>query len=389
MPDVHAKLSASGAHRWSNCPGSVALEKDIADKGSTYAAEGTVAHALAELIINYNLGRLNKSEFSKKKKEIEKSEYFCKEMEDYITEYTQQVWEFMNYAKSQSKDAELLTEQRLDFSDWVPDGFGTGDVVIVYDGVIHIIDLKYGKGVGVSAENNPQLMLYGLGALSTYDMLYDIKEIQLTIIQPRLDIISSQTLYTDELLKWGEYVIKPAAEEALKDDAPCHAGDWCKFCKAKAICKARADYMLELTKMEFADPRVLTDEQIVEVLAKADQLKNWAEDVSDYALTEAVDNGKKWPGYKVVEGRSNRKYSDDGEVIKALTDAGYEEAIIFEKKLLTITNMEKAIGKKQFQELLGDLIVKPAGKPTLVPQSDKRPEISSAASAKEDFKDEV
>lgn len=388
MPDVHAKLSASGAHRWMNCPGSVALEEGFPDKGSTFAEEGTTAHALAELMINYNLGRLTKAEYKKQRVEIEKSEYYCQEMKEYIDEYTHKVWEFMNEAKAITKDAELLTEQRLDFSEWVPEGFGTGDVVIVYDGVIHIIDLKYGKGVGVNAENNPQLMLYGLGALSTYDLLYDIKEVKLTIIQPRLDAFSSYEIYAEDLLEWGNLVVKEKAEEALTDGAACHPGEWCKFCKAKAICKARADYMLELTKMEFADPRVLSDDQVSEVLKKAELLTTWADDVKEYAQTEAVENGKKWPGFKLVEGRSNRKYTDEGEVVAALKKAGYDEAILFERKLLTITAMEKTIGKKKFGEVLKDLVVKPTGKPTLVPLTDKRPELSSISSAREDFADE-
>lgn len=385
MPDVHAYLGASSAHRWINCPGSVSLSASIPDKGSTYAEEGTLAHALAELTINYNLGRLSKSEFSKQKKELSKSEYFNQEMDDYISDYVQRIWELMNEAKAVTKDAELLTEQRLDFSEWVPGGFGTGDVVIVYDGIIHIIDLKYGKGVGVSAENNPQLRLYGLGALSTYDILYDIKEVKMTIIQPRLDIISTDSISSGDLLEWGKDVIIPAAQEALKDNAPCHAGEWCKFCKAKAKCRARADYMLELTKMEFRDPRELSDDEIVEVLKKADLLTSWASDVKDYAQEEAETKGKKWPGYKLVEGKSNRKYTDEGQVADTLKKAGYEEAILFERKLLGITAMEKVIGKKQFGELLKDFIVKPPGKPALVPESDKRPEISSAESAREDF----
>lgn len=387
MPDVHSRLGASSSHRWMNCPGSVKLCEAVPDKSSSYAEEGTLAHSLAELIINYNLGRIKKAEFNKGMKKIQGSQYYSQEMQDYIKDYTERVWELMNAAKSISKDAELRTEQRLDFSEWAPDGFGTGDVVIVYDRVIHIIDLKYGKGVGVSAEENPQLMLYGLGALSSYDMLYDIEKVILTIIQPRLDSISTYETTAAELLEWGEKKVRPAAEETLKDEAKCVAGEWCRFCKVKAVCRARKDAMTELAKMEFSDPRLLEDYEIGEVLRLADQLTAWAGDVKDYAQEEA-EKGKKWDGWKLVEGRSNRKYSNEAKVAETLKEAGYDEALLYEKKLYGITAMEKIVGKKPLAELCGSLIIKPPGKPVLVPESDKRPEINSADSAKKDFEEE-
>lgn len=387
MPDVHSRLGASSSHRWMNCPGSVKLCEAVSDKSSSYAEEGTLAHSLAELIINYNLGRIKKTEFNKGMKKIQGSQYYSQEMQDYIKDYTERVWELMNAAKSISKDAELRTEQRLDFSEWAPDGFGTGDVVIVYDRVIHIIDLKYGKGVGVSAEENPQLMLYGLGALSSYDMLYDIEKVILTIIQPRRDSISTYETTAAELLEWGEKKVRPAAEETLKDDAKCVAGEWCQFCKVRAVCRVRKDAMTELAKMEFSDPRLLEDYEIGEVLRLADQLTAWAGDVKDYAQEEA-EKGKKWDGWKLVEGRSNRKYSNEAKVAETLKEAGYDEALLYEKKLYGITAMEKIVGKKPLAELCGSLIIKPPGKPVLVPESDKRPEINSADSAKKDFEEE-
>lgn len=387
MPDVHSRLGASSSHRWMNCPGSVKLCEAVPDKSSSYAEEGTLAHSLAELIINYNLGRIKKAEFNKGMKKIQGSQYYSQEMQDYIKDYTEKVWELMNAAKSISKDAELRTEQRLDFSEWAPDGFGTGDVVIVYDRVIHIIDLKYGKGVGVSAEENPQLMLYGLGALSSYDMLYDIEKVILTIIQPRRDSISTYETTAAELLEWGEKKVRPAAEETLKDDAKCVAGEWCQFCKVRAVCRARKDAMTELAKMEFSDPRLLEDYEIGEVLRLADQLTAWAGDVKEYAQEEA-EKGKKWDGWKLVEGRSNRKYSNEAKVAETLKEAGYDEALLYEKKLYGITAMEKIVGKKPLAELCGSLIIKPPGKPVLVPESDKRPEINSADSAKKDFEEE-
>lgn len=384
MPDVHAVLGASSADRWMHCPGSVKLCQGVPNKGSSYAEEGTQAHALAELMIKYNLGRLTKSEYNKALKELKTNPFYCLEMKEYIEDYVRAVWELANEAKSHSKDAELLTEQRLDFSDWVPGGFGTGDVVIVYDKVIHIVDLKYGKGVGVSAERNPQLMLYGLGALATYDMLYDIKTVKLTIIQPRLDNISSYEISVEDLQEWGEKTVKPAAEEALSDDAHCEAGDWCRWCMVKATCRARKDAMTELARMEFRDAKLLEDDEIGEVLRLADQLAAWAGDVKEYALQEA-ENGKKWSGWKLVEGRSNRKYSDETEVARALIKAGYAESMLYERKLYGITAMEKIIGKKPLAECCGNLIVKPAGKPVLVPESDKRPELNSIDAAKNDF----
>lgn len=385
MPEVHAILGASSAHRWMNCPGSVALNASAPDKTSIYADEGTLAHSLAENMINYNLGRMAKKEFNKAFGEIKKNELYTQEMQEYIEGYVNTIWELMNEAKAVTPDAELLTEQRLDFSEYVPDGFGTGDVVIVYDGFVHIIDLKYGKGVGVSAESNPQLMLYGLGALAAYDLLYGIKTVKMTIIQPRLDIVSSYEVYAEDLEDWGENVVKPKAEAALKEDAPCNAGSWCRFCKVKSTCRARAEANLELAKFEFQDPRLLSDTEIGSTLKRAEEIAAWAGDVKAYAQTEAVEHGKKWDGWKLVEGRSNRKYTDELAVAKTLTDAGYEEAVLYERKLLGITAMEKLVGKKNFTELLGELVIKPAGAPTLVEVSDKRPEINSVESAKEDF----
>lgn len=386
MPEVHAVLGASSAHRWMNCPGSVALNAAVPDKTSSYAQEGTLAHLLAENMINYNLGRMTKKEFNKIFAEIKENELYNQEMQECIEGYVNTVWELMNEAKARTPDAQLLTEQRLDFSGYVPDGFGTGDVVIVCDGLVHIIDLKYGKGVEVSAESNPQLMLYGLGALTAYDLLYSVDTVKMTIIQPRLDNVSSYEMYAGDLDFWGESVVKPKAAAAMEEDAPCNAGEWCRFCKVKANCRERAEKNLELAKYEFQDPRLLSDEEIGSILKRAAEVAEWAGDIKSYAQTEAIENGKKWAGWKLVEGKSNRKYKDELAVAKALTDAGYEEAILYERKLLGITAMEKVVGKKNFTKLLGDLVIKPTGAPTLVEESDKRPELKSAESAKEDFK---
>jgi hypothetical protein len=384
MPGIHARLSASGAKRWMTCTPSVALEEHFPEGSSTYADEGTFAHILAELIINYNLHNMKKAEFNKRLDILKKNQYYSQDMQDYIDEYVRQIWEFQNEAKAKCKDVIVLTEQRLDFSGYVEDGFGTGDVVIIGDDELHVIDLKYGKGVGVSAENNPQIRLYGIGAIEAFSMIYDFNRVKMTIIQPRLDMTTSEMLTVDELLVWAETEVKPRAALAMAGEGEFVVGDHCRFCKARATCRARAEYNLELTKMEFSMPELLGDEEIGEVLRKAEQLANWVTDITDWALAEAI-NGKKFDGWKLVEGRSNRKYSDEIKVADTLKGAGYEEAVLYEKKLYGITAMEKLVGKKKFIELLNDLIIKPQGKPTLVDENDKRPEISSTQAAKDDF----
>lgn len=384
MPGLHAKLSASGAHRWMACTPSASLESEFPESTSEYAEEGTFAHALADLIINYNLHNIAKAPFNKNFEKMKENRYFSQELLEYVEGYANQIFEFVNEAKLLCDDAIVLTEQRLDFSSYVPEGFGTGDVVIIADKEIHVIDLKYGKGVGVVAEDNPQTRLYGLGALESFGMLYDIEQVRTTICQPRLDMVTSETLTVDELLEWAETEVKPRAEMAMAGEGEFVVGDHCRFCKARKTCRARAEYNLELTKMEFKTAELLDDSEIGEILRKADQLVNWVKDITEYALEEAL-KGKKFDGWKVVEGRSNRKYLDDIKVADTLKGAGYDEAVIYEKKLYGITAMEKIVGKKKFGELLNDLIIKPQGKPTLVPESDKRPEYSSADNAAKDF----
>lgn len=388
MPEVHARLSASGASRWINCPPSVRMEEAFPDKGSSYAAEGTLAHSVAELFLRYNNGELNKRTFNTRLNKLKKEELFSDEMEDYCADYAQSVWEQVNEAKALCSDPEVLFEQRLDFSDYVPGGFGTGDVVIVADEVLQVIDLKYGKGVGVSAENNPQLRLYGLGALTEYSVLYDIKEVKMTIIQPRLDNVSTEVLSVEELTTWAEDVVKPAADLAEAGEGDLCVGDHCRFCKARATCRARADYNLELTKLEFRNADVLEEWEIGEVLERADELSSWVRDITDYAFDQALNHGKHWDGWKLVEGRSVRKYVDEEGVSTALQAEGYAEEDLFNKKLKGITEMEKLVGKKLFAEALVDLVEKPAGKPVLVKETDKRPALNGTESAKNDFMEE-
>lgn len=384
MPGKHARLSASGAKRWMACTPSVALEEQFPESSSTYADEGSFAHSLAELIINYNLHNMTKAEFNKRFEKLKQNQYYNQEMQDYIDDYVRQIWEFTNEAKAKCKDVIVLTEQRLDFSAYVEDGFGTGDVVIIGDDELHIIDLKYGKGVGVSAEDNPQIRLYGIGAIEAFSMIYDFDRVRMTIIQPRLEMTTSETLTVEELVTWADTEVKPRAALAMAGEGEFVVGDHCRFCKARATCRARAEYNLELTKMEFTQPELLQDDEIGDILRKAEQLANWVTDITEWALQEAI-NGKKWDGWKLVEGRSNRKYADEIKVADTLKGAGYDEAVLYEKKLYGITAMEKLVGKKKFEELLNELIIKPQGKPTLVSVSDKRPEISTADAAKNDF----
>lgn len=385
MPDVHARLSASGAHRWMACTPSVKLEEQFPDKGSAYAAEGTLAHTMAETIIRYNNNEITKRAFSTRMNKIRKEELYGKDMEEYISDYVQNVWEIFNEAKASCPDAQLLPEQRLDFSEYVPDGFGTGDIVTIADDMVQVIDLKYGKGVGISAKENPQLRLYGLGAYLEHSMLYDIRRVKMTIIQPRLENISTEELSVEELLEWAEKEVRPKAELAMKGEGEYQTGEHCRFCKAKAVCRARSEYNLELSKLEFRNPDTLEEWEIGEILQRAEELNSYVSDVRDYVFDQALNHGKKYEGWKLVEGRSNRKYLDEKKVRETLIEAGYTDEDITETKVLGITAMEKAIGKKVFGEVLSELVIKPEGKPVLVPETDKRPEIHTADSAKKDF----
>lgn len=385
---AHAKLSASGSKRWLSCPGSVALEQMFKeDDSSTFAAEGTFAHELSELHLAFIFDHIDKKQHTKRLKEKKKNEFYSQDMEDYVQTYIDVVVERINTARAKTPDATVLFEERLDFSPWVPEGFGTGDVVIIADGTLEVVDLKYGKGVPVSAEDNPQLRLYGLGAINGFGFLYDIQTVRMTIVQPRLDSVSTEELTADILLQWAEEIVKPGAELAISGEGETKAGEHCKFCKAKAQCRARSEMNLALIEYEFKEPALLTLGELAEIRGKIDNLVTWAGDVKDHMLEQAEKNGVRYPGWKLVEGRSNRIYSDKAVAELKLTEAGLGAVIFEPQEILGITKMEKAIGKKQFSELLSDLIVKPTGKPTLVEASDKRPELSSLASIEAEFGD--
>lgn len=385
MPEKHARLGPSAAHRWIECPGSVVLSEQCpVPAPSEYAEEGTIAHALAELKLRKYLGELRGAAYTAKFKKIQNSEHYNNEMEEATDFYVDAVLERLAAA---GDDAELLVEQQFSLDAWVPESFGTSDAVIIGGNAIEVIDLKYGKGVRVDAKGNPQLRLYGLGASGLFGDLYDFETVRETIIQPRLDSVSTEEIALMDLTAWATEIVAPAARLAMNDTDITSAGDWCRFCPAKAVCRTRAEANLELAKMDFKESPLLTDKEIGDVLRKAEELEKWVADVKGYAQEQALA-GKHYDGWKLVEGRSIRKYADELKVAEALKQAGFDEAILYERKLYGITAMEKIVGKKKLTETLGDLIVKPAGKPTLVPESDKREELKTAEAAAADFAEE-
>ena len=365
-PNQHALLSASSAHRWMGCTPSARLEQEFADQESEAAAEGSAAHALAE-------HKLRKALKLRSRKPV--SKYDSDEMDDYTTGYVEFVMEALAEAKLNCPDPQVLIEQKLDFSCYVPDGFGTGDCLIVASPRLHVIDFKYGLGVLVDAYQNPQMMLYALGSLRIFDCLYDITEVAMTIYQPRRENVSTWTISVDELREWAETTLKPKADLAFKGEGEYTPGSWCQFCRAAVKCRARAEAKLELARFEFAQPPLLTDEEIEEILGKLDDLTKWANEIVAYAQDAAINHGKEWSGFKLVESRTNRKYTDEDAVAHAAAAAGYHD--IYRKSLIPITEMEKLMGKQTFKDVLGGLVIKPAGRPPLVPASDKRPAITT------------
>jgi hypothetical protein len=382
---AHAILSPSGASRWLACTPSARLEQQFPDSAGAAAKEGTLAHALGELIIRHKLGLINEVIYDQAILEIEASDLFDSSMMEHAENYGVFVLERYSDAQAHTSDALIYLEQRLNLTDYVPEGFGTGDVVIIADSVLDLIDLKYGKGVPVSAEENKQMMLYALGALREFDYMYDIDRVRMTIYQPRIDNFSSWEIPVTTLREWAETELKPRAALAFDGLGEYAPGSHCRFCRAKAVCKAHAEMHLGIAQYDFKNADLLTDDEVSDILSRADAFKNWITAVEDHALTEAVNNGKHWPGYKLVEGRSNRKYQDETIVASKLLEAGFKEEVIYKKEILGITAMEKAIGKKVFAAHLSDMIIKPAGKPTLAPLSDKRPEYNSCESAVNDF----
>lgn len=378
MPQ-HARLNSSASYRWLNCPPSVLLSEKVPDQTSPYAMQGTDAHTLCAYLVEKALGRDSNDP-------TENLSYYDQEMQDCAEGYAAFVMEEYGKIKQTCSDADVLIEQRVSFAKWVPEGFGTADCIILSDGMAEVIDYKHGLGVLVSAETeefggNPQLMCYCLGVIQMFDGIYDIDTVKMAIYQPRRDNISIHTMTKSELLRWADEVLAPTAQLALKGEGEFKAGSHCQFCKVKATCLKRAEYNLELAKYDFEMPAELEDYEIDAILMKIDQFTSWAADVKEYALNQAL-LGTDYGHFKVVEGRSNRKYTNDDDVASVVQKAGYDP---YEKKLLGITAMTSLLGKKKFEELLGSLTYKPPGKPTLVSKTDKRSPMKSTA--ENDFKE--
>lgn len=364
MSKVHSILSPSASHRWLNCTPSAMLEQEFENKTSEAAEEGTAAHAFCE-------HKLRKSLKLRSKRPV--SDYDSDEMQECTDAYVDFVNEQLEIVKQHCNDPLILVEEKVDFSRYVPDGFGTADCLIISDDELHIVDFKYGQGILVDAYDNPQMKCYALGALETYGNLYDITNVSMSIFQPRRENVSIWKTTVKELRDWAENVLKPKAELALKGEGEYRCGEWCRFCRAAVRCRARAEEKLRLAEDEFKLPPLISDEKIEEILKVIPDLTKWAADIQNYALDMALNHGKEWSGFKVVEGRSVRKYKDENAVIEKAKENGYTD--IFKSSLITLTEMQKLMGKKKFEELLGDLIIKPKGKPTLVPIADKRPAI--------------
>lgn len=384
----HALLSASGSSRWLNCTPSALLEDKHSashpEKPSVYAQEGTLAHELADVLLRFELGEIPEKIKKAEIRKIEKNPLFTDEM-------TIEVMKYVNYVKQTIEESEkqgqtfTLIEERLDFSHLVENGFGTGDACIISSDVLNVIDLKYGKGIKVDAQNNTQMMLYASGALHEYELMYDIKIIRMTIVQPRLNHVSVWEISVEDLKKWGEEVVKPKAQIAIKGEGDKKAGPWCKFCKIAALCKTLAEENIKLAQYEFADPHLLSDSELIKIHEQSQMLVDWVNAVSKYILDTAIE-GKKWSGYKLVEGRSNRRWGDEEKVIEELKKMKIAQKTFMPPKLLPITAIEKLIGKKDFESRISKYVTKPQGAPTLVFETDPRPALGHEQ-AKLDFKD--
>jgi hypothetical protein len=377
----HALLSASGASRWMNCNPSARLEDMFPDCSSEYAEEGTLAHEISELKLLKYTTPMSQRAFNSKMKKLKSHKLYKPEMENYTDVYVDNIKELL---MSFDKPGTAEIEKKVDFSEYVPEGFGTCDFVTVDNGTLYIRDLKYGKGVPVSAQDNPQLMFYSLGAYLEFSLFNDIENINMGIIQPRLDIVSIFEISADELVKWAENEVKPNAEKAFNGEGDFKIGQ-CTFCRAKAICRARSEANMSLETEMKLKGNILSNEEMGEILNRARDVVKWVKDIENYCQ-QAILRGEYVPGWKVVEGRSVRAFSDTEKAMEVLKEKGIAEELMYERKMLTLTQLEGVVGKKDFNEYVGDFIIKPKGKPTLVPESDKRaPYVNDVINANDDF----
>ncbi|QNB48182.1 DUF2800 domain-containing protein [Thermanaerosceptrum fracticalcis] len=385
MSEQHALLSASSSHKWLICTPSARLEEKLPETKSEYAEEGRLAHAIAELKAKKHFTEpMGPKTFARKLKALQENPLYQEEMLRHTDTYLDYL---SGIAHGFSAPPYIAIEKRLDYSTYAPEGFGTGDCIIIGGNVMHIIDFKYGKGVPVSAERNPQMMLYALGAYAAYSILYQIETVKMAIIQPRLDVISEYEMPLADLLAWGES-IKPIAQKAFKGEGEFVSGEHCKFCRAKALCRARAEFNTSLEEYHGMKPPLITNEEVGAILVRAQNLATWVKDLEEYALAECL-KGNEIPGWKAVEGRSVRQFTDQDEAFKVLVNAGYDEAILYERKPITLASVEKLLGKAKFKELLTEYVNTPPGKPTLAPESDKRQAITLQADPNEVFKNEI
>lgn len=388
-PSKHALLGASSAHRWLACTPSARWEQQFADSAGEAAREGTLAHEVAE----ERLSQLLAGKRPTTSDRLKAHELYRPVMDEHADTYAAYVLDYYTAACEKTPDAVLKLEVRVDFSEYVPDGFGTADAVLIADGVMHVFDYKYGKGIPVYAEENPQLSLYALGALALYDLIYDIREVVLHIIQPRIDNITDWGMTADRFRYWGENYVKPRALLAAKGEGEHVAGEHCQWCRAKTVCRTLAQHRLEIAQLQFAEPSheermppELTPDEISQILGGVDDLIRWAKSVKEYALEQALYHGAQYPGYKVVEGRSTRRIANEADALNVLLNEGFKAAQLME--LRGLGELEEIVGKKKLGEILGELIVKPQGKPALAKESDKRPAINAAQNVFKPISDE-
>lgn len=376
-------LSPSSAARWIQCPPSAKINAEAGDRDTVFTREGTLAHALAELKARKAfLTGIGPKKYQAAHDKLMQDELWQDEMEDHTDRYLEILKDL--YAEF-PEPPHVAVEQRVDFSEWVPGGFGTADCVMVGGGVLHVIDFKYGKGVPVSAEANPQMMLYALGALAAYDLIYDLGTVKVTIIQPRLSG-DPDTWETDVgfLKAWAEEVVRPAAALAAKGEGEFAEGDWCRFCAIRATCRARAAAQTTLEDFGFRLPPTLTDEEVGRALDLGKRLSKWLADLEEYALTACLD-GREIPGFKAVAGRSVRAWTDQDAAFAAARENGVPDEMLWERRPVTLAGLEKIMGKRQFLDTMAPYVTAPPGKPTLVPANDKRPAITNRPTVEDDF----